>query len=97
MRQLQLHLSICRGRPAVQFPATSSHMCCVELALKGVLICTCLGIRADYIGFLVLLLPDGYAMQMRSNKAETAVHGCHCWSDMAVCMLKVLARPWVGV
>ena len=27
---------------AVQFPANSSHVCCVELALKGVL-CTCLG------------------------------------------------------
>ena len=31
------------------------------------------------------------------NKAETAVHGCHCLSDMAVRMCKVLARPWVGV
>ena len=34
---------------------------------------------------------------MRSNKAETAVHGCHCSGDMAVRMRKVLARPWVGV
>ena len=25
----------CRGRAAVRFPANSSHMCCVELALKG--------------------------------------------------------------
>ena len=43
-RQLRLiHLpSACRGRTAVQFRATSSHMCCVELALKGVL-CTRLG------------------------------------------------------
>ena len=24
----------CRGRTAVRFPAKSSHMCCVELALK---------------------------------------------------------------
>ena len=24
----------CRGRAAVRFPANSSHMCCVELALK---------------------------------------------------------------
>ena len=41
-RQLRLiHLpSACRGRTAVRFPATSSHMCCVKLALKGVL-CTC--------------------------------------------------------
>ena len=36
-------------------------------------------------------------MLMRPNKAETAVHGCHCLGDMAVCMRKVLARPWVGV
>ena len=34
---------------------------------------------------------------MRSNKAElAAVHRCHCPSDMAVRMGKVLARPWVG-
>ena len=26
--------SACRGKTAVQFPANSSHMCCVELALK---------------------------------------------------------------
>ena len=36
-------------------------------------------------------------MLMRPNKAETAVHGCHCLGDMAVRMRKVLARPWVGV
>ena len=41
--------------------------------------------------------PDGYAMLMRPNKAVTAVHGCHCPSDMAVRMRKVLARSWVGV
>ena len=53
--------------------------------------------KADYIGLLVLFLPDGYAMLMKPNKAETAVHGCHCPGDMAVRMRKVLARPWVGV
>ena len=46
---------------------------------------------------LVLFLPDGYAMLMRPNKAETAVYGCHCPGDMAVRMRKLLARPWVGV
>ena len=46
---------------------------------------------------LVLFLPDHYAMLMRPNKAETAVHGCHCSGDMAVRMRKILARPWVGV
>ena len=35
-------------------------------------------------------------MLMRSNKAETAVHGYHCPGDMAVRMRKVLTRPWVG-
>ena len=42
-------------------------------------------------------MPDGYAMLMRPNKAEPAVHGCHCQSDMALRMRKVLAKPWVGV
>ena len=36
-------------------------------------------------------------MLMRPNKAEAAVHGCHCPGDMAVRMRKVLARLWVGV
>ena len=40
---------------------------------------------------------DGYAMLMSHSKGETAVLGCHCPSDMAVHMCKVLARPWVGV
>ena len=52
---------------------------------------------SDYIELLVLFLPDGYAMLMKPNKAETAVHGCHCPGDMAVRMRKVLARLWVGV
>ena len=42
-------------------------------------------------------MPDGYAMLIRPNKAEAAVHGCHCQSDMALRMRKVLAKPWVGV
>ena len=43
--KLMIRLSLaCRGRTAVRFPANSSHMCCVELALKGVL-CTRLGGR----------------------------------------------------
>ena len=27
---------------------------------------------------------NSFAMLMRPNKAETAVHGCHCPGDMAV-------------
>ena len=42
-------------------------------------------------------LPDSYAMLMRPNKTETAVHGCHFPGDTAVCMGKVLAKSWVGV
>ena len=42
--------------------------------------------RADYIGLSVLFLADGYAMLRRPNKAETAVHGCHCPGDMVVRM-----------
>ena len=45
----------------------------------------------------VLFLPGGYAMLMRPNKTETAVHGCCCAGDMAVRMHKVFARPWVGI
>ena len=44
------------------------------------------------IGLLLLFLPDGYAILMKPNKAETAVHGCHCPGDMALSMRKVLAR-----
>ena len=36
------------------------------------------------IGQTTYFLPDGYVMLMRPNKAETAVHGCHCPGDMAV-------------
>ena len=42
--------------------------------------------------FQVLLVP-GYAILMRPNKAETAVHGCHCSGDTAVRIRKVLAIP----
>ena len=31
------------------------------------------------------------------NECETAVNGFHSPGYMAVCMRKVLARPWVGV
>ena len=69
------------GRTAVRFPANNSHTCCVELALKG----------------LTSSLTDGYAMLMSPRQGETAVHGCHCPSDMAVRMREVMARPWIGI
>ena len=50
----------CRGRSAVRSPAKSSHVCCVELALKGVL-CTRLGSReALRDWFFLLIHRDGY-------------------------------------
>ena len=39
------------------------------------------------------LMSDGYAMLLRPNRAETAVHGCHCSGDFAVHMRKVMAIP----
>lgn len=38
--------------------------------------------------------PDGCAVLMRPNKAEAAVHGCHCPGDMVVRMRDVLVIPW---
>ena len=35
-------------------------------------------------------------MLMRSNKDETAVHGCHWPGDMTVCMLKVLINESIN-
>ena len=64
-------------------------MCCVELALTGVL-CTRLG-----TGIFPVQEPDGYSMLMSPNEGKTAVQGCHRPGDMAVRMREVLARPWV--
>ena len=77
----------------MRFKASSSHMCCVELALKGL----ALAVKGLlYTGF-PRSLTDGYAMLMSPNKSETALHGCHCPCDMAVRMCGVMARPWVGL
>ena len=50
-----------------------------------------------YTGIFLVHWPDSYAKLMSPNKGETAVHGCHCPSNMAVHMREVLPRPWVGV
>ena len=90
-----------RGRTAVRFPDNSPHMCCVELALKG--------LASAGKGFLYKLkqqektmgfsrsLTDGYAMLMSPSKGGTAVPGCYCPRDMVVRMREVMAMPWVGV
>ena len=73
------------------FTASSSHMCCVELALKD---------SQQERVFSTRVFPslaDGYAMLMSPSKGETAAHGCHCPRDMAVRICEVMARPWVGV
>ena len=71
----------------------SSHMCCVELMLKGVL-CSCLTIKG-LLKTLTLSIQrsDGYAVLMSPNKGKTAVHCCHCMGDIAVHMS---VRSWPG-
>ena len=75
------------------FKANSSHMCCVELALKGL---ATAGKGLFYTGF-PRSLTDGYAMLMSPSKGEKAAHGCHYPRDMVVRICKVMARLWVGV
>ena len=48
-------------------------------------------------GRLVLFLPDGYAILMRSNKAETAVHGCQCPGDRLYACVRYWPYSGVGV
>ena len=74
--------------------ANSSIMCCVELALKGVL-SNRLGSKGTLKAPLSLRRFDDYAMLMSPNKGETA--GCHSPDGMALRMREVLARPWVGI
>ena len=69
----------CRGITAVRFAANSPHMCCVELALKGL---TSAGKALLYTGF-PWSLTDGHAVLMSPSKGEMAIHGCHCPHDMA--------------
>ena len=66
-------------------------MCCVELALKG-MICSRLCSKGSLRHGFRHSLTDGYAMLMIPSEGETAVHGCHCPRDMAVHMLEGLAR-----
>ena len=71
-------------------------VCCVELALKGVL-CPHLGSKGSLRHGFPRSLTDGYAMLMIPNKGKTPVHGCHCPRDMAVRMFEGLARPSRGL
>ena len=74
----------CRGRTALRFPANSSHMCCVELALDR-LLCTHLGskgfLRRGFFPFvnscLWLSLPAWYS-RARAWGIGPAVGWCMC-------------------
>ena len=41
--------------------------------------------------------PVPHACAQPYHPGRTALHGCHCPSDIAVRVREVLARPWVGV
>ena len=83
----------CCGRTAVRFPANCCHICCVELAHKGL---ASAGKGLLYTGF-PRSLTDCYAMLMSPSEGETAVHRCQCPHNMAVRMREVMGRLWVGV
>ena len=48
-------------------------------------------------GFSLFINPTAFATLVGPNKGETAVCGCHCPRDIAVCMSEILARTWVCV
>ena len=62
------------------------HVLCGARALIKGCFAPVLAVKGRLHGLLVQFLSVGYAVLMRPNKAETAVHGCHCPGDMAVCM-----------
>ena len=72
----------CRRRPAVQFPANSTHTCCVELTLKGVL-CTCPG-RKGPLNTWALVRVNSFLFLPRP-----------WWYGCALAL--GTARPWVGI
>ena len=63
----------------MQFPANSSHMCCMELALKAL---SCKGQTSK--GYFCT---TAMTVLLRPDKAKTAVDDCHCPRDMAVTYL----------
>ena len=79
----------------MRFPVNISHICCVELALKGL---ASAGKGLLPTGF-PRSLTNGYAILMSPCTGKTAVHGFHCPCDMAVLMREreVMVRPWVSV
>ena len=76
---------------------TPIHGLGVELTLQGVLFTRLCSKRVFETRVSPVHWPDGFVTLMSLNKGDTAVHGCHCPCEMAVCMREVLATPWVGV
>ena len=74
-----------RVRTAVRFPVNSSHMCCVELALKELA-----SARKGLWSTAISCLWDPVTAKQLFMAATASV-------IMAVRMRKVMARPWVGV
>ena len=71
----------CRGRTAVQFPANSSHMCCLELALDRQL-CTHFGrnrfLRREFLPFINPTALSGCWAHIRAKQLSLlpAQYGC---------------------
>ena len=78
----------CRGRTAVRFPATSSHMCCRKLALDRQL-CTHLGSKRFLRrGFSPFINPaNGFVSLVDPHKGETAVFTASAiWLWVGICV-----------
>ena len=68
----------CRGRTAVWFPANSSHMCCVELAIKGLSSAAKGQVGGRGWNLLAFLLEDGKEAGSREMDFCTACLQCSC-------------------
>lgn len=88
-----------QGEAVERFSANSSHLCCVEVALKGVLlICTLLGSNVQLKMGLTVQTPDVFVMLISFDKGKTVVHGhgCHRRGEKSVHMFETPAcGPWV--
>ena len=83
----------CRGRTAVRFPANSSHMCCVELALDR-LLCTHLGsngfLRCGFSPFITPTALPRWWSPIRVTQLPLAATAFAIW--LCACV-----RYWLGL
>ena len=71
-----IHLACAlRGGTAVRFPANSSHMCRVELALDRLLFSSKGFLKRTFSSFIN---PMAVPRWVGPNKGEKAVCSCHC-------------------